>query len=431
MQRNLFSNRQLRVFNDLLLERLGEENCYINARQIRGKDTATEWVELDLANGDEYLFSYAEDKPWFHRCAIMPIYCGVKSSFEESRDFRDEMLRLIRDWGYEAAVGEPPLMHHLRIDVIFPFPRWHEEDYDNDLLDDSEIELFPELDERKEPYTLGMTNDSWFNESADNFFRESTVEYRQKMSIYHYLHDPNGRWERSLPNAYKGRTGCIYSHYDSKNNLQSQSDFLPIGTFSKETSTFLWSWMNAGWLESYQLDERLREKNPELFEMIQKVKNIAYEFGYEEFANEDAFKIEEFECWEFAAMACKRLEADALYMMEGEYGNTYGILFYQNHDHQALAQQAVRLISEWREFMKAHLHSNKPLYEASSLSFAKSFLQSDYSTLIEKSFEKVIENKQLLDIVSLRLADEANEERRFKETIKALLVKNKKNPSTQ
>ena len=426
MQRNLFSNRQLRVFNALLLDRLGDENCYINARQILGRDTATEWVDLDLTDGTEFAFSYAEDKPWFHRCAVMPIYCGVKDSLQGSRDFRDEMLRLIRDWGYEATVSEPPSMHLFRVDVMFPFPRWHEEDHDHDLLDDSETKLFPELDEATEPYTLGMTNDSWFNESANAFFQDSMVENRQKRSIYTYLLDQNGRWERSLPNAFEGRTGCIYSHYDSKDSLQTHSDFLPIGTFSKETRTFLWSWLNTGWLECYRLDERLREKNPGLHEMIQKIKGIAHEYGFKEFANEDEFGIEEFECWEFAGMACKRLEADATFMMQGDHGNTYGILFYQNHHHRALAQQAIRLMSEWRDAMKAYLHSNESLYDASSPSFARGFLQSDYAAQIENSFTEAIMNEQLLDIVDLRLGDEANEERRFKETLKALLVKHNK-----
>jgi hypothetical protein len=430
MRRNLISNRQLRVFNALLLDRLGDENCYINARQIFGRDTAIEWVELDLADGEEYAFSYAEDKPWFHRCAVMPIYCGAKGSLQGSIDFRDEMLCLIRDWGYEAAVGEPPSMHLLRIDVTFPFPRWHEEDHDDDLLDDSEITLFPELEEKAEPYTLGMTNDSWFNESADAFFQESLVETRQKGSIYNYLHDPNGRWERSLPNAHEGTTGCIISHYDSKDSLQAQSDFLPIGTFSKETKTFLWSWMNIGWLECYRLDERLREKNPGLHEMIQKIKDITHEYGYEEFANESEFGIEEFECWELTAMACKQLEADATFMLPGEYGNTYGILFYQNNHHRAFAQQAIRLMSEWRKTMKAYLDANESLYDASSLSFAKGLLQSDYATQIEKSFKEAIENEQFLDIVGLRLGDEANEERRFKETLKALLAKHNKSACT-
>lgn len=428
MRRNLISNRQLRVFNALLLDRLGDENCYINARQIFGRDTAIEWVELDLADGAEYAFSYAEDKPWFHRCAVMPIYCGTKGSLQGSLDFRDEMLCLIRDWGYEAAVGESPSMHLLRIDVKFPFPRWHEEDHDDDLLDDSEIALFPELEEKAEPYTLGMTNDSWFKESADAFFQESLVENRQKGSIYNYLHDLNGRWERSLPNAHVGRTGCIISHYDSKDSLYAQSDFLPIGTFSKETKTFLWSWINIGWLECYRLDQRLREKNPELYEMIQKIKDIAHEHGCDEFASEDTFGIEEFECWEFAAMACKQLEADATFMQPGEHGNTYGILFYQNHHHRALAQQAIRLMSEWRKTMKVYLHANKSLYDASSLSFAKGFLQSDSATHIDKSLKEAIENDQLLDIVGLRLGDEANEERRFKETLKALLAKHNKSP---
>ena len=426
MQRNLISNRQLRVFNALLLERLGEENCYINARQVWGRDTATDWLELDLTDGDEFAFSYAKDKPWFHRCAVMPIYCGVKNSLQGSRDFRDEMLRLIRDWGYEATVGEPPSMYPLRIDVRFPFPRWHEEDNDNDLLDESEITLFPELAQMSQPYTIGMTTDSWFNESADTFFRESMVEYRQKGSIYNYLHDSNGRWERSLPNAYQKRTGCIISHYDSKDSLQTHSDFLPIGTFSKETKTFLWLWMNTGWLDCYRLDERLREKNPGLYEMFQKIKDIAREYGYDEFENDDTFEIEEFECWEFAAMACKRLDADATFMLPGEHGNTYGILFYQNPNHRALAQQAIRLMREWREMMKSYLHDNNSLYDASSLSFAKGFLQSDYATQIEKSFKDAIKNEQLLDIVGLRLGDEANEERRFKETIKALLAKHNK-----
>lgn len=430
MRRNLISNRQLRVFNALLLDTLGDNNCYINARQISGRDTAVEWVQLDLVDEDKFVFSYAEDKPWFHRCAVMPIYCGVKSSLQDGRDFRDEMLCLIRDWGYEAEVGEPPTMNPFRIEVKFPFPRWHEEDHDDDLLDDSEIPLFPELGELEGPYMLGMTNDSWFNESADTFFQESMVENRQKGSIYNYLHDPNGRWERSLPNAHEGRTGCIISHYNSKDILQAQSDFLPIGTFSKETGTFLWSWMNIGWLESYQLDEKLREKNPGLHEMIQKIKNIAYEYGYEEFKNEDTFGIEEFECWEFAAMACKQLEADATFMQPGEHGNTYGILFYQNHHYRELAQQAIGLMSKWRQIMKDYLHANKSLYDASSLSFAKAFLQSDHATQIEKSFKEAIENEQFLDIVGLRLGDEANEERRFKETLKALLVKHNKSPYT-
>jgi hypothetical protein len=125
-------------------------------------------------------------------------------------------------------------------------------------------------------------------------------------------------------------------------------------------------------------------------------------------------------------MACKQLEADATFMLPGEYGNTYGMLFYQNNHHRAFAQQAIRLMSEWRKTMKLYLDANKWLYDASSLSFAKGFLQSDYATQIEKSFKEAIENEQFLDIVRLRLGDEANEERRFKETLKALLAKHNK-----
>jgi hypothetical protein len=430
MQRNLFSNRQLRAFNALLLERLSDENCYINARMNRlGTNTAIEWVDLDLSVGDEYIFSYAEDKPWFHRCAVMPIYCGVKGSIEESRDFRDEMLGLIRDWGYEAAVGELSTMNPFRIEVKFPFPRWHEEDHDDDRLDDSEIPLFPELDEREEPYVLGMTGD-WFSQTADHFFQESIVENRQKSSINNYIHDQNGRWERSLPNAHERRTGCIISHYNSEDRLQSHSDFLPIGTFSKATGTFLWSWMNIGWLETYRLDERLLEMNPGLHEMIQKIKDIAHKYGYEEFENEDAFGIEEFECWEFAAMACKQLEADATFMLPGEHGNTYGLLFYHNGDQRYLAQHFVSVLRGWRESMKAYLHANPSLYDKSSIVFAKRFLESAYGAQVEKSLREAIENEQFLDLVGLRLSNEANEERRFKETIKALLLKHDRSPCT-
>jgi len=424
MKRNLISNRQLRAFNALLLDRLGDENCYISARQIIGRDTATEWVELDLADGAEYAFSYAEDKPWFHRCAVMPIYCGVKGSLQGSRDFRDEMLHLIRDWGYEAAVGEPPSMHLLRIDVKFPFPRWHEKDHDDDLLDDSEIQLFPELDDMAEPYTLGMADNSWFNESADTFFQESMVEMRQKETIYglHELHDPNGRWERSLPNAHEGRTGCIISHYDSKSSLYAQSDFLPIGTFSKVTGTFMWSWHNQGWLNSYDLTESLRANNPELFRILNSVRSISEKYGFTEFA-EKVLSVEEFESWEFVAMACKELRADAPFMLPGEDGNTYGVIFYRDNLEKSFTQQTVNCLSKWRLAMQGFLHANKSLYEASSLVFAKEFLKSESGSALEAEFIAAISNESFRDILRLRASELKIEERRFKEVVKALMVK--------
>jgi len=424
MNRNLFSNRQLRSFNGLLRAQIDERNLYINARaSLAGTNLAARWVEEDLDDGDAYVFSYAEDKPWFHRCAVMPIYCGVKGEkLGESRDFRDMLLTLFREWGYEATADTSILSRHgFRIHVKFSFPRWHEQDSCADILDDSEIPLFPDLPSNTETCSLGMTG-NWFDSNADHFFQESQVESRQKACIYTYLYGQFSRWERSLPDVRQGLTGCTITHFNNEEQPCIDDDFLPIGTYSKESKTFLWVWDNPGWLKSYGLSEDLRSTNPALSQMLFKVSLISDKYGFAEFEGGTELSVEEFESWEFAAMACKELEADSTFMLPGEYGNTYGVLFYRDNQQRHHCQQIIKRLSRWRGIMQTFLHANKQIYESSSLAFAREFLKSEYGAWLEADFVEASSSKIFCDILRLRVAESANEERRFKETIKSLMA---------
>ena len=428
MHRNLSSNRQLRAFNSLLVKEFGDDYCYINARMgWPSGNQAMRWIEEDLEHGDKYIFSYAEDKPWFHRCLSIPIYCGIKGgSIEEIFELKDEIIFLIRSWYYKASVKEIPserIPSQLGFDVEFTFPRWHEEDRDEDILDYSEINLFPELSvsDKEEPYLLGMT-ETWFNEEADQFFNDAQLEIKQKVSIYEYLHfiGVDGRWERSTVNAMEGSTGCTISFYNANGKLENNAYFLPIGTYSKLSETFLWVWHNLGWLKSYQLTDSLRENNPEVFHKITKVKAINEKYGFEEFAKAEPFEIAEFECWEFTAMACKELQADHAYMTPGEDGNLYGLIFDTDPQQSNLIQKAVSMLRQYRNWMKEFLVNNPHLNEVSSITFAKKFVASELGHILSNDLKLTSNNHTLFELLKLRASDKANEERRFKEVMSLL-----------
>ncbi len=72
--------------------------------------------------------------------------------------------------------------------------------------------------------------------------------------------------------------------------------------------------------------------------------------------------------------------------------------------------------------MQTFLHANKQIYESSSLAFAREFLKSEYGAWLESDFVEASSSKIFCDILRLRVAESANEERRFKETIKSLMA---------
>ncbi len=105
--------------------------------------------------------------------------------------------------------------------------------------------------------------------------------------------------------------------------------YIPIGTFSLNTKTWMWSWFNN------HLNEKSKTETL-------KIKNFGFENEYKKLS-EETFQSDEYDGWEFLAISFKLLNGIGVYNLQTENLNYYLLLTEkiepQNHPEIKLLKQ--------------------------------------------------------------------------------------------
>jgi hypothetical protein len=88
--------------------------------------------------------------------------------------------------------------------------------------------------------------------------------------------------------------------FDAADRIVLEAEFVPIGTFSPLSDTWLWAWANVTTL-------------PQQREKAEKLKELAGLTGFALFEDADTFKVDEAMAWELAAVSVKHLGAKGCY----------------------------------------------------------------------------------------------------------------------
>jgi hypothetical protein len=105
----------------------------------------------------------------------------------------------------------------------------------------------------------------------------------------------------------------LIQYFDAADKLVLQAEFVPIGTFSPLSSTWLWAWANVTTLP------RQREK-------AAKLKELSGLTGFALFDDADNFEVDEAMAWELAAVSVKHLGARGCYRAPSSDGSHFGFL---------------------------------------------------------------------------------------------------------
>ena len=114
----------------------------------------------------------------------------------------------------------------------------------------------------------------------------------------------------------------ILQFYNENDDLGLEVDVIDIGSYSPESSTWLWAWANVSVL-------------PELRQKSGMLKELSEVTGYDLFENYHTFRIDEDMAWEMAALSVKQLNAKGCYRAPASTGK----------NHSFLAMMEIRLIN--------------------------------------------------------------------------------------
>lgn len=101
--------------------------------------------------------------------------------------------------------------------------------------------------------------------------------------------------------------------FDSADKMVLQAEFVPIGTFSPLSNTWLWAWANVTTLPGQrQKAERLKQLNEVT--------------GSTLFEDANTFEVDEPMAWELAAVSVKHLDAKGCYRAPSSDGTHFSFL---------------------------------------------------------------------------------------------------------
>lgn len=100
---------------------------------------------------------------------------------------------------------------------------------------------------------------------------------------------------------------------DAAGKVGLQAEFVPIGSFSPLSNTWLWAWANVTTL-------------PRPREQSEKLKELADLTGYVLFEDANTFEIDEAMAWELAAVSVKHLHAKGCYRAPSSDGTHHSFL---------------------------------------------------------------------------------------------------------
>lgn len=109
----------------------------------------------------------------------------------------------------------------------------------------------------------------------------------------------------------------LIQFFDASEKMVLQAEFVPIGTYSPLSSTWLWAWANVTTLP------RQREKSERLRELAELT-------GFVLFEDADTFELDEPMAWELAAVSVKHLGAKGCYRAPSSDGSHFGFLALVN-----------------------------------------------------------------------------------------------------
>lgn len=105
----------------------------------------------------------------------------------------------------------------------------------------------------------------------------------------------------------------VIQFFDAADKLVLQAEFVPIGSFSPLSNTWLWAWANVTTLP------RQREK-------AEKLKELSALTGFALFDDADTFEVDEPMAWELTAVSVKHLGARGCYRAPSSDGSHFGFL---------------------------------------------------------------------------------------------------------
>lgn len=105
----------------------------------------------------------------------------------------------------------------------------------------------------------------------------------------------------------------LIQFFDAADKMVLQSEFVPIGTYSPLSNTWLWAWANVTTLP------RQREK-------AEKLRELTGLTGFTLFEDADTFEVDEPMAWELAAVSVKHLGAKGCYRAPSSDGSNFGFL---------------------------------------------------------------------------------------------------------